>query len=51
MFKILIVEDDKGIRQSLCEHISKWGYDVNGIQDEKLDDTNRSHEIHEKKSH
>lgn len=38
MFKILIVEDDKEIRKSLSEHISKWGYDVKDIENEKLDD-------------
>lgn len=35
MFKIMIVEDDKVIRDNLCEMLSRWGFDVRCAEDLK----------------
>lgn len=33
MYRILIIEDDHTISSILEEHLTKWGYDVRGIED------------------
>lgn len=33
MFKIMIVEDDNVIKESLSEHIRRWGFEVKDVED------------------
>lgn len=33
MYKILMIEDDSTIAESVCRHLSKWGYEVECVTD------------------